>query len=121
MSGFFEKKKQRATRGKVMIIAIALFVAASTLLNISVDLTLVLSVLNIVCAVALIKGVEWARYYLAAVGAFTTALSIVGLFSSRPTGGALVFVLVLLAGHIACIVLLLFSRSVKEYMYDVKN
>jgi hypothetical protein len=161
IEAFRERQESLILRGKVIVIAIAIFIIVNGLVNLSTTFRLwaiLVFLVEICLAVALIKGVPWVRYYLVAA----MILGVVVIFSAlgaipmergsynlaqhsvsvtltpsgevtqtmleaqpaqQPAEGFTFIYWVLTALvliYLVMINLLIFSKSVKEYLYAVR-
>jgi len=157
---FRERQRIMISRGKVIVIAIAIFSMLGAVYNVVTNYNvgvIIGAVFSICCSVALIKGVPWVRYFFIVsfiLSAFIVFLAldmvspprsfseisgqtVAAIFDSA-TGettftvvnettfpreelegvtAIYVWLSVLLAVYIICANILMFSKSVKEYLY----
>lgn len=123
---FEEQQKRSYQRGKMLVFLIAGINIAMTILeNLFLSFNILQLVIQIGLAVALIRGVSWVRYLYAGSGIFMIIIGILILgndfmFLEAPSVLVL-FLVIYFAYIIGTTAILLFSRSVKEFMYQQRN
>lgn len=127
---FEERQRRSFARGKLLvylIVGINIFFDIITIL-ISHEFQFGKFVLHVALSAALVFGVSWVRYLYAISGILTIVAVImalpelIGLLQFSAGSGWLVFVLILTVGYSAVSAgILLFSKSVQEYMYKKKS
>lgn len=130
LDAFEERQRRCVERGKWMvylIVGINILFDVITIF-ISHEFEFLKLVVHAALSAALIYGVTWVRYLYAISGIWTVVLSVIALPSlvSLLQGvkgtGLLVALLILTIGYCAVSsVMLLFSKSIKEYMYMKKS
>ncbi len=130
LDSFEEKQRRSFERGRLLVY---LIVGINILFDIIMIVILrefefLKFVVHVALSVALIYGVTWVRYLYAIAGILTVVVSILALPSLvvlsqiAPGTGFIVAVLVLAVVYSAASsFILLFSKSVKEYMYTKKS
>lgn len=127
----FEQRQMRSfERGKRLIWLIAGINILFDLINIFVsnDFQIVQFAVHVALSAALVYGVTWVRYLYAVAGILTVIVTIlalpglVSLMQVSAVSGIYIAVLILTVCYSAAsAVILLFSKSVKEYMYRKKS
>lgn len=130
LDSFEEKQRRNFERGRLLVYLIAGVNILFDIITILItrEFEFLKFVIHIALSVALIYGVTWVRYLYAVFGILTVVVSImalpglVGLLQGVTGKGLVVAVLVLTVVYSAVSsVILLFSKSVKEYMYTKKS
>lgn len=127
----FEQRQMRSfERGKRLVWLIAGVNILFDLINIFVsnDFQIVQFAVHVALSAALVYGVTWVRYLYAVAGILTVIVTIlalpglVSLMQVSAVSGIYIAVLILTVCYSATsAVILLFSKSVKEYMYRKKS
>lgn len=127
----FEQRQMRSfERGKRLVWLIAGVNILFDLINIfvSYDFQIVQFAVHVALSAALVYGVTWVRYLYAVAGILTVIVTIlalpglVSLMQVSAVSGIYIAVLILTVCYSATsAVILLFSKSVKEYMYRKKS
>ena len=127
----FEQRQMRSfERGKRLVWLIAGVNILFDLINIFVsnDFQIVQFAVHVALSAALVYGVTWVRYLYAVAGILTVIVTIlalpglVSLMQVSAVSGIYIAVLILTVCYSATsAVILLFSKSVKEYMYRTKS
>lgn len=127
----FEQRQMRSfERGKRLVWLIAGVNILFDLINIFVsnDFQIVQFAVHVALSAALVYGVTWVRYLYAVAGILTVIVTIlalpglVSLMQVSAVSGIYIAVLILTVWYSATsAVILLFSKSVKEYMYRKKS
>lgn len=135
---FESRQRQRIVRGKILVLLLAIAMGVDGLLVFLRFENLLSILVSAALAVALYKGVRWVKVLLIVGFGLGVPLTLYMLlqgglyFPSRPLGGAVYTPAVLhplpaaamvlhLAFCLAACLLLLFSRSVKEFLYTQQN
>lgn len=130
LESFEEQRRRSFERGKTLVWLIAginiLFDIITIL--ISHEFQLIKLVIHVALSAALVYGVAWVRYLYAAVGILTVVVSVLALpemirlLHAVPGSGPIAAVLVVTVGYSAATaVILLFCKSVQEYMYGKQS
>ncbi|MBQ8600342.1 MAG: hypothetical protein IJ407_03045 [Clostridia bacterium] len=132
----YEKKQEtQMKRGKTMICLIAGFEIAIAVFNLILDFNisqLLIGAIMVGLSVALLSGYTWVRYLFAvssglcAFAFFAMLFMVLGDFSwvGDTLSGGVRLLITSIIGLAVCLtvcLLLLFSKSVKEYMYFKRN
>lgn len=124
MAEFEARQRRMYERGRVLVYLIAgvniLFSAITPL--ISGEFNLVRLVVHLLLNIALICGFSWVRYLYIAGGVLSILMVLMSLpqlsqLTQVPVGPVVVLVLVTLFSIVST-ALLIFSKSIKEYMYQ---
>lgn len=123
---FAETQRRIFKRGKLLVYLIAGINILSDIINIYIsrEFHLIEFVIHVALAAALIYGITWVRYLYAVVGVLTILSIIpalpelVRLIHMSAISGVYILILMLPICFIAAsAMILIFSKSVKEYMY----
>lgn len=130
LDSFEEKQRWNFERGRLLVYLIAGMNILFDIITILItrEFEFLKFVIHVALSVALVYGVTWVRYLYAVSGILTVVVSIMalpglmGLLQGVTGKGLVVAVLMLTVAYSAASsVILLFSKSVKEYMYTKKS
>lgn len=130
LDSFEEKQRRNFERGRLLVYLIAGMNILFDIITILItqEFEFLKFVIHVALSVALVYGVTWVRYLYAVSGILTVVVSIMalpglmGLLQGVTGKGLVVAVLMLTVAYSAASsVILLFSKSVKEYMYTKKS
>lgn len=124
----FEQNEERRYRtGRIIVMVIAAIELVIAIVNVVADFNLFRLLISLALIAALVFGVSWVRYLCA----ISAGLNVVGYlfillggadFSQSTAPGLLIGLYVLLiAYNVATAAVLLFNKSVKEFLYAQKH
>lgn len=130
LEDFEERQRRSYERGKRLVYLIAGLNLLSDIVSIflSHDFNLFNLIIHSALSIALIYGVTWVRYLYVVSGILTVWFTLmalpelVSLMQFSADSGFYLLMLLLIAGYaLVMVLILLFNKNVKEYMYRKKS
>ena len=124
-AAYLEEREKLYGRGKRIVRTVIVIEAVFTALSLFWDSNLLSLILSVVVLVCLWKGKPWARWLFVVecgFGAFASVLFLLTLLGEAATVGGIVYLFAALLGlltlyHVATCMLFFRSRAVEEYLY----
>ncbi len=123
LAEFEAKQSKRYALGKLIVLTIAILNILFAVLSAVVNFNIFTLLIQIALSIALFAGVVWVRYLFAigsALGALLSFYLLMVQIGDRPAW-ITVFLVIYMAFHITCCILLLSNKCVKDFLYAQKN